>query len=68
MNRLVVIGFTGVKRAYLNLSKDEAMRRYASAESVEIQDLEKSEFTKEFAFEDEFGVYDAWEEPSDKRQ
>ena len=31
-NRLVIIGWMGTKRAYLNVERDEAIRRYCESE------------------------------------
>lgn len=57
-NRLVVIGWMGVKRAYLNVPKEEAIARYKRSDGIEESDeLECDVF--EFEFEDEFSVYDA---------
>ena len=54
MNRLVVIGIIGLKRCYLNVSREDAVRRYEAAEG------QKAEHVQEFEFTDEFGAYDAW--------
>lgn len=60
-NRLVVVGFLGSNQCYLNVPRDEAVRRYLiqSAQEnyfpVEGQDL----FVEEFEFEDEFWAYAA---------
>jgi hypothetical protein len=56
---LVIIGHMGVKRAYLDVEPAEAKRRYVESEGMseeEAKDLRVSFF----AFEDEFGVYDAY--------
>ena len=59
MNTLIVIGWLGVRRAYLNVSREEAIRRYMEAEGEE--DPPPPERITEFSFEDEFGCYDAYE-------
>ncbi len=52
---LVLIGYTGGKQAYLDVPRDEAIRRHqASGWSFEPSLLDEFEFT------DEFSVYDAW--------
>ena len=59
MNTLVVIGWTGCKKCYLNISREEAIERYKEeddfAEYLDIGDIEV------FNFDDEFGAYDVWE-------
>ena len=55
-NHLVVIGWMGAKKAYLNVSREEALRRYVETEG-EID----GEHIAEFDFDDQFCVYDAWE-------
>lgn len=57
-NTLVVIGYTGIRRAYLNVPVEEAERRYREAEDLEPED--KLPYLHVFEFEDEFNVYDAW--------
>ncbi len=54
---LVVIGWLGVRTAYLDVSKAEALALYAQ-ENGECQDVP----IKEFQFNEKFGVYDAWSE------
>lgn len=56
INKLVVIGWTGQRRAYLNTSEEEALARFKKSEDgwqdnppVEIID-----------FDDSFGVYEVW--------
>lgn len=58
MNRLVIIGCLSVRRAYLNVSREEALRRFLESENRGV--LDDTEEISEFEFEDEFGVYDAW--------
>lgn len=65
-NKLIVIGWMGSKRCYLNVSVEEAKRRFIEAEGEPYLDNMTDEwFTKfdkisEFEFDDEFGAYDAW--------
>lgn len=61
-NTLVTIGYLGNKRAYLNLSKEEALATYCAAEyegTPTPEDLSSLTIT-EFEFENEFCVYEAW--------
>lgn len=61
-NRIVQIGYTGNRRCYLSLSRDEAIPRYKEAESsypgdeVEVPD----HIVSEFEFDDWFQAYGAY--------
>jgi len=65
-NKLITIGFTGIKRSYLNMTQEEAVRRYCEEEN-------KNRFIKEdnitgltdepieiFDFDNEFDCYEIW--------
>ncbi len=55
-HKLVILGWRGVRTAYLDISKEEAKRRYRAANPIdECPEIDT------FEFEDQFGVYDAWE-------
>ncbi len=61
-NRLTTIGYMGVKRAYLNVSREEAQRRFIESEEGTNSfstpaDLDNR--TTEFEFDDEFSTYEA---------
>lgn len=47
-NKIVSIGYLGFKRCYLNVSKEEAIRRYIEAEGELQGDVEEFEFVDEF--------------------
>ena len=56
-NTLIVIGSIGTKRAYLNLSREEAIARWVASEG----EAEPADgLIDVFEFDDEFTVYDAW--------
>jgi hypothetical protein len=62
-NTLVVIGYMGVKRAYLNMSEEDALQRHLESEWPEGWDEAteadaRSRMTS-FEFADSFCVYDA---------
>lgn len=66
-NKLIAIGYLGVKTCYLNVPKEEAIRRYVEAEmhgfetSAEIAQMRQetaASLVEEFEFEDEFSAYD----------
>jgi hypothetical protein len=54
---LIVIGYRGVRRAYLDIPREEAIARFKKAEAW--NELEPR-LIDEIHFLDEFGVYDAW--------
>ena len=56
-NTLVYIGFTGDYSCYLNVPKDEAIKRYLIENDWVTQD-EAEASTKEFTFVDEFYAYE----------
>ena len=56
-HKLVVIGCIGMKRAYLDISKDEAIKRYLESENQ--SELNDYEDVTEFEFDDEFWCYNA---------
>ena len=58
---LIVIGFMGMKRAYLDIAMDEAQRRFLQAEGYTQNELVVHSMINIVEFEDEFGVYDVWE-------
>jgi len=60
MNTLIVIGCLGIRKCYLNISKEEAIERYKKSEEIDELDSETEEDIKEFQFEDEFNAYDVW--------
>lgn len=65
MNKLIVIGYMSSKRAYLNINREEAIRRYKASDGVgdefDAELLLRPDLIEEIEFEDEFCVYDAWE-------
>lgn len=62
-NTLIIIGYTGIMKAYLNVSRDEAIKRYNVSEGIkENEPLERALRIEEFSFTDEFSVYSAWKD------
>ncbi len=59
-NRLVLIGWLGCKKAYLNVGREDAIARYCAEEKEDPANLLKDDIVEEFEFEDTFGAYDAW--------
>lgn len=54
-HKLITIGWLGGKRAYLDVSREEAIRRYTEAEGNEPDE----QHIEEFEFVDEFYTYEA---------
>jgi hypothetical protein len=65
MNKIISIGWMGEQRVYLNTPRDEAIKKFANSES-NYQHCSEAEISDhytitEFEFENEFYVYDIWE-------
>jgi hypothetical protein len=70
MNKIIAIGFTGSKAVYLNISRVEALERYARehgdsyidkyGELKYWRDSIDSYYIEEFEFNDEFNAYAVW--------
>ena len=58
MNTLIVIGWLGSKRCYLNISESEAIARYIKDEDSDLEFV--LEHIDTFTFDDEFCAYDAY--------
>ena len=61
MSKIIVIGFIGSKHCYLNVKKEDAIKRYCDVNKVPIEEFNEKEFNLEvIEFDDEFMVYDIW--------
>ncbi len=62
-NKIISIGFIGMKKCYLNISTSEAVKRFCESEGVteEEYELDESYSYEEIFFDDEFGCYEIWE-------
>lgn len=61
MNKLISIGYIGLRKCYLNITEEEAIERYCKTENLtrqKFQEEDISVFTIEF--DDEFSAYDVW--------
>jgi hypothetical protein len=56
---LIVIGYRGVRHAYLDIPREEAITRFKKSRAEGWDELPERLIT-EIHFLDEFGVYDAW--------
>ena len=61
-NKIISIGFLGGQKCYLNISREDAVKRYAESEGSTIDEVLSGYTVKEFEFEDEFSAYDVGEE------
>jgi hypothetical protein len=61
MNKLVVIGWMGIRICYLNIPLQEAIDRFLITEGMSLEDFNKTEVRYEvIEFDDEFGAYEVW--------
>ena len=66
MNRLVVIGYMSYRKCYLNISKEDALKRYIEEEGelnemFTVAEYEAANMLEEFIFKDSFMAYDIWQ-------
>jgi len=61
-NTLVVIGWLGMRQCYLNIPREEAIRRYCAARDDDPANIENNPegLVDEFEFTDTFSAYDAY--------
>lgn len=60
-NKLIVIGYIGIKKCYLNVTWDKAVNRFCKDEGITLEKFYQSDLltnTEIVEFEDEFGAYD----------
>lgn len=62
MNKLIVIGYLGIKTCYLNITESEAIERYCKDNSMSSTDYEENNnlTIDSYDFDDEFYAYDIW--------
>jgi len=61
-NKLITIGYLGQKQCYLNLTEDEAIKRYCQSEGMSIEEFNENNIKINIIeFQDEFGSYDVYE-------
>lgn len=59
INKLIIIGFVGSKRCYMNIGREAAIGRYLVENDIERSQL-SDDYIEELEFDDEFSVYDIW--------
>ena len=61
MNKIIQIGYIGTYRCYLNVSMEEAKRRYSAENLILVEDFDNNGIRIDtFVFDDEFEAYDVW--------
>lgn len=60
LNTLIVIGWLGIKKCYVNVSREDAIKRFCESEDYTPEDIIKNKLINEYIFDDEFQAYDAW--------
>lgn len=58
-NTLILIGFIGMKKCYLNITKEEAIERYCAYMSLDVAAFNEDS-VEVIEFDDEFEAYDVW--------
>jgi hypothetical protein len=62
MDKLVIIGFTGLKKCYLNIKEQEAIKLYCIDENLSIEQFNENKIPIDrFNFNVQFNAYDVWE-------
>lgn len=61
-NKIIAIGYRGDRQCYLNVSEEEAIKRYCDYNNISEEEFEDNDVTTyTIEFTDEFGCYDIWE-------
>jgi hypothetical protein len=63
-NKIIVIGYMGIRKCYLNLSEEDAIVRYCKSEKLTREEFDEDTGLnmQTIEFNDEFGAYDIWED------
>jgi hypothetical protein len=62
VNKLIVIGYIGIKKCYLNITEDQAIKRYCKTENITRQMFDEDDISiYTIEFNDEFCAYEVWE-------
>ncbi len=58
-NKIISVGYIGLQKCYLNISEEEAIKRYCKSENITVEEFDNNLYIIEF--EDEFKCYSIWE-------
>jgi hypothetical protein len=62
MNKLISIGYLGIKRCYLNITEEQAIERYCKSEDITREKFNDDDISIDIIeFDNEFGAYCVWE-------
>ena len=62
MNKIISIGYTGIKKCYLNLDEESAIARYCKSEGLKVECFDEYDISIDtIYFDDEFGAYNIWD-------
>jgi len=62
MNKLISIGWLGIKRCYLNITEEQAIERFCKSENVTREKFDEDDISIDIIeFTDEFGAYSVYE-------
>jgi len=57
-NELIVIGYLGMKRCYLNVTEEDAILRYCESDNISREQFDEYDIPiDKMSFDDEFGTY-----------
>lgn len=61
MNKLISIGYIGLKKCYLNITEDVAIERYCKSENLTHQQFDDEDISVHIIdFNDEFSAYEIY--------
>lgn len=61
-NKIISIGYMGCKKCYLNINKEEAIKRYCKSKKITKKEFDNFDNDVDvIVFEDVFECYDIWE-------
>lgn len=60
-NKVISIGYRGIKRCYLNIDRDKAVERYCKSENITLEEFIDNRIDVDIIeFEDEFSAYEIY--------
>ena len=62
-NRIITIGYIGLKKCYLNINEEDAIKKYCVSEQITKENFDNNVDISidSIEFENEFECYDIWE-------
>jgi|OM-RGC.v1.035775834 hypothetical protein len=58
-NKIISVGYIGLQKCYLNISEEEAIKRYCKSENITVEEFDNNSDIDSYIieFEDEFECY-----------